>query len=414
VDSLSLQGVRTLTYINPYFTNVSAKSTGYTHNYFQEGVDEGYFVKNISGNAYLLDSGHFDFAMVDFTNPAARKWTKQIIQKNMLRCDPTGNGELGGSGGVYGWMHDFGEYLPFDSVLFSGGDPAAYHNAYPEEWSALAAEAVEECNNVTGGGSSDVVFFARSASLHSPKAAPLFWMGDQLVSWDEKDGLKSALAGMLTGGLTGHSLSHSDIGGFTVVSQGPGKVFDYHYERSKELLLRWIELSAFSDCIMRTHPGSSLANTVQVYDDAESLAFFASFARVHVALFDYRRRLIADASAYGHPVTRPMLLHFPSDAIVAAPESGGLTRQFMLGETLLVAPALDEGAVSVSAYLPTILSPEGRGDSSPQAWIHVWTNGSFPAGAWCSVAAPLGQPGVFFKQGDPEGIALQEAILSAV
>lgn len=27
-----------------------------------------------------------------------------------------------------GWMHDFGEYMPFDSKLYSGEDALKYHN----------------------------------------------------------------------------------------------------------------------------------------------------------------------------------------------------------------------------------------------------------------------------------------------
>jgi hypothetical protein len=41
------------------------------------------------------------------------------------------------------------------------------------------------------------LFFSRSASLGSPAQSPLLWMGDQLVSWDAHDGIKSALLGML-------------------------------------------------------------------------------------------------------------------------------------------------------------------------------------------------------------------------
>ena len=31
-------------------------------------------------------------------------------------------------------MHDFGEYLPFDAVLYDGSDPIEYHNRYPQDW----------------------------------------------------------------------------------------------------------------------------------------------------------------------------------------------------------------------------------------------------------------------------------------
>jgi alpha-glucosidase (family GH31 glycosyl hydrolase) len=44
---------------------------------------------------------------------------------------------------------------------------------------------------------------------------------------------------LLTSGISGYSLEHSDIGGYTAIDN---PVLRYH--RSKELLLRWIELGA--------------------------------------------------------------------------------------------------------------------------------------------------------------------------
>jgi alpha-glucosidase (family GH31 glycosyl hydrolase) len=40
------------------------------------------------------------------------------------------------------------------------------------------------------------MYFMRSAWIQSPRFAPVFWLGDQLVSWDSNDGLRSALTGM--------------------------------------------------------------------------------------------------------------------------------------------------------------------------------------------------------------------------
>ena len=36
---------------------------------------------------------------------------------------------------------------------------------------------------------------------------------DHEVDWDEHDGIKSAVTGLLSSGLSGYSLEHSDIGG---------------------------------------------------------------------------------------------------------------------------------------------------------------------------------------------------------
>ena len=73
-----------------------------------------------------------------------------------------------------------------------------------------------------------------------------------MVSYDKYDGLQSALIGLFNSGLSGYSLGHSDIGGYTAIDT-PG--IDV-YLRNKELLMRWIEMNAFSDPIMRSHPSN--------------------------------------------------------------------------------------------------------------------------------------------------------------
>ena len=37
------------------------------------------------------------------------------------------------------------------------------------------------------------------------------------MTWDGDDGLASAIVGLLSSGLSGYSLVHSDIGGYTAV-----------------------------------------------------------------------------------------------------------------------------------------------------------------------------------------------------
>ena len=73
-------------------------------------------------------------------------------------------------------------------------------------------EAIREA-----GREEDIVFFNRSGYIQSPRYSTLFWVGDQLVDWDEHDGIKSAVTGLLTSGLSGYSLEHSDIGGYTAI-----------------------------------------------------------------------------------------------------------------------------------------------------------------------------------------------------
>lgn len=87
----------------------------------------------------------------------------------------------------------------------------------------------------------------RAGFRESPKWASLFWQGDQMVSWQANDGIKSAVVGLLSSGISGYAFNHSDIGGYCSVN-----LPFFKYQRSEELLLRWMELNAFTT-VFRTH-----------------------------------------------------------------------------------------------------------------------------------------------------------------
>ena len=127
-------------------------------------------------------------------------------------------------------------------------------------------------------------------------------------------------------------------------------------------MLRWMEMSAFSDVIFRTHPGNLPNNSAQVWDDVDSLAHFAKFSRVHSALYPYRKTLMDEALATGAPLTRHAWLCFPSDTD-ASLQVGELPTQFLLGCDLLVAPVLDKGADIVAVNFP--------GSKSGALWENV-------------------------------------------
>ena len=117
-------------------------------------------------------------------------------------------------------------------------------------------------------------------------------------------------------GLSGLSLTHSDIGGYTMVDTPV-----LSYLRSKELLIRWSEMSAISDAVMRSHPGNLPQNSWQIYSDTATLTCFGRLVSLHKALLPYRTLLMRDAAARGHPLVshttsafNPPLLTHPSRA----------------------------------------------------------------------------------------------------
>ena len=116
VDEWAVQGIKPITYCSSYIGDLSEIGAE-SSDYFKEGSEKGYFVKNSAGEVYTILSVSLKFAMIDFTNPKAKEWCKNIIKENVV-----GEARSGG------WMHDFGEYMPFDAVLSDGSDPLMYHN----------------------------------------------------------------------------------------------------------------------------------------------------------------------------------------------------------------------------------------------------------------------------------------------
>lgn len=144
-------------------------------------------------------------------------------------------------------------------------------------------------------------------------------MGDQLVDFNKNDGMWSAMIGLMNSGLSGMTMGHSDIGGYTSVSiLGIDAI---SYIRNYRLLHRWIEMSAFSDPFMRTHPGNLPLKDFQIWDDEATIQLFKNFTDIHVALADYKGQLVKEAATIGTPILRPLLLHFPDDPVARAEHS---------------------------------------------------------------------------------------------
>jgi len=385
VKTMNQKNVKVLGYVNPFLADVDPKKPGgdsFTNLMLEEAKSKGYLVKNSEGKPYLIQTVGFPAYLIDITNPAAVKWTKDIIKKNMIAV------------GLSGWMADFGEWLPVDAVLHSGVSAKVYHNRYPVDWAKINREAIKEA-----GKEGQIVFFTRAGYSYSNKYSTLFWLGDQMVSFQKNDGLPSAVLGMTTSGISGISLNHSDIGGYTTISN-PLK----NYHRSKELLQRWAEMSAFTP-VFRTHEGNRPLKNWQVYEfensekvksqsDLETGLHFAKMGRLHFALKPYIKSLSKEASTTGYPVVRHPYLHFPKDPVVMK-----LKYQFMLGEDLMVLPVLESGADEVRGYLP-----EGK-------WKHTSSGKVYEGNSWIEVEAKIGEPAAFIRMGAKSQTLLEKALI---
>lgn len=394
VDSIEAEGGKMLCYINPFLVDATEKGN-VQRNLYQEAVQNNYMVKKQDGSIYAVTNTDFDAGMVDLTNPSAVNWIKNVIKDELIT-----------KGRCHGWMHDFAEALPLDAVLYSG-DAEEYHNQYPVDWARIGREAIEEA-----GYGDDIVFFNRSGAAKTPEYSTLLWQGDQLVTWDKYDGMKTSIMALLTGGFSGISLNHSDIGGYTNATLG-----GVGYNREEELLLRWMELSAFT-AAYRTHEGLKPADNAQFYDNDTTYDQFDKFARVYKALAFYRSQLMVDAETKGHPLVRHPMLHYPNDN-----ELAGLTDHMMLGDEILVAPIVNKKTYNQD--WKKVYFPNGNNTT----WINIFDgkkygkNGNTSAPFWLNIAnpangnyewvyAPVGTPAAFYKQGSAVGAQLEQNLVS--
>ncbi|CAD8121892.1 unnamed protein product [Paramecium sonneborni] len=345
INILKEQGIRFMGYINPY---LAAEK-----NLCKEASEKGYLAKNMKGEDYLVDFGEFDAGIVDFTNPDAYKWYKELIKKNLIEF------------GLSGWMADFGEYLPLDIKLQNGESGDMMHNKWPELWARINYEAVLETGKLN-----DVVYFMRAGYTGSQNYSTAMWAGDQNVDWSLDDGLASVIPAALSLGMCGHGIHHSDIGGYTTL---------FEMKRTKELFMRWAEMAAFTP-IMRTHEGNRPTDNWQFDSDDETLEHFAKMTNIYVELAPYLKSVIQENADKGIPAQRPLFLHYENDE-----RTYSIKYQYLLGRDILVAPVYQENVQQWNFYLPD------------DQWIHFWTEEIFQQGDH-QIDAPIGQPIAFYRK----------------
>ncbi|XP_071950242.1 sulfoquinovosidase-like [Antedon mediterranea] len=344
---LKEKGVAVLGYINP---NLNVEG-----DLFKEGNQYGYFVKNSSGDTYITDFGEFFCGTIDLTNPDAYTWYKdEVIKKNMIDL------------GLSGWMADFGEYLPTDSVFFNGQSGLVMHNIWPALWAKINFEAVSEAGKL-----GEVMYWMRAGYTGSQKYNTLTWAGDQLVDWSLDDGLASVIPAALSLGLSGHGLHHFDIGGYTSL---------FGITRTEELLLRYAEFAAFTP-VMRTHEGNRPSQNWQVYSCNHTLQAFARLTKIFVLLSNYTRELVKENSESGIPTQRPLFMHYENCS-----KCYDIKYQYMYGPDLLVAPVFEPDRETWTLFLPE------------DQWIFLWDGKLYQGGKTYQVDALMGNTPVFYRQ----------------
>jgi alpha-D-xyloside xylohydrolase len=297
---LKAKGLRICVWINPYIAQRSAL--------FAEGMEKGYLVRRADGSVWQWDKWQAGMGLVDFTNPAAVDWYTAALGRLLDM-------------GVDCFKTDFGERIPTEVVWHDGSDPERMHNYYTQLYNRAVFDLLEERR-----GEGEAVLFARSATAGGQQF-PVHWGGDC-------DSTFPSMAESLRGGLSlaysGFGYWSHDIGGFEGTPDAA-------------VFKRWLAFGLLSSH-SRLH-GSDSYRVPWAFDD-EAVEVTRRFTRLKLALMPYLARVAREVTSEGVGVMRPMLLEFPDDPAVAY-----LDRQYLLGESLLVAPVLATDGV-VDYYVP--------------------------------------------------------------
>ncbi|XP_049791625.1 myogenesis-regulating glycosidase-like [Schistocerca nitens] len=166
---------------------------------------------------------------------------------------------------------------------------------------------------------------------HSQQFPYYVRMLDKDSRWGFDNGLASLVTTLLQMNMVGYPFVLPDMVG------GNGYGSDV---LTKELFIRWLQATVFMPAIQFSYaPWDFDDETVELSRQLADL-----HARYAPRIVELMRKAVQD----GSPVNPPIWWVDPTDDTAL-----GINSEFLLGEDLLVAPVLEEGAISRDIYLPT-------------------------------------------------------------
>lgn len=327
-----------------------------------EAMERRLCVMTEEGTPYAIPAGHwFSGSLVpDFSNEeTCRSWFDK--RKYLLDI------------GVDGFKTDGGEFIYEHRARFSDGITGA------QGCNRYARDYTESYNRFAG---SDRVIFSR-AGFAGQHTVPCLWAGDQQSVNRE---LRSVLSAGLSAAASGILFWGFDIAGFA----GPPPTPDL-YRRATQMacfcpIMQWHsepDGGQFQE-LMPGFDGNnerSPWNIAELYHEPALLDEMRFWHHLREKLRPYLWETAQKCVENSTPMMQPLVYLWPDDDKACACED-----EYMLGDSLLAAPLLEENADSRTVYLP-------EGD-----WVGFFDNKHYDGGRDYTVSAGKTLP-VFVREG---------------
>ena len=330
VDKLHELGFKVTLWVMPFI----AEDT----NAYRDGKDKGYFVDSNARTGFFKWWQSPPVVALDVTNPEAVKWFCDNLRSLQERH------------GIDGFKFDAGEpcFLPRRFVTHMPlGHPAEYTRAWVNNVaSQFELAEVRSGHNSTGNAS-------------------LVRMGDRFSEWGIENGLGSLIPTLLTSGVMGYPFCLPDI-------IGGNAYFGKHPDG--ELMVRWAQANALM-------PAMQFSLTPWT-SGVMAKEMTAAALKMRDQFVDSLIHFSEQAALSLEPICRPLWWLDPEDS-----ETFMIADQFAIGEDVIVAPVVCQGASHRAVYLT---AGEWRDITDPDV--------VYQGGRWIEdFSAPLGKLPIFVR-----------------
>jgi alpha-glucosidase len=242
------------------------------------------------------------------------------------------------------------DLMMYDSRTASYVPNAKIHNAYALN---LVKATSAGLNTLRPNVRNFIIARGGYAGMHRYAA---LWTGDSASSWDF---LRVNLPEVLNLGLSGQPLSGCDIGGFAGGSGSVGSNAITNYE----LFTRWMHLGAFLPWY-RNHYDGYGKGFQEPYNYGDPVpANCRKYVEMRYRMLQIFYDAMYQTTQTGLPIARALFLNFPNDAglFQGYPAFAGvngfvytdpLSTQFMVGDSILIAPMLDPHETDINTNQP--------------------------------------------------------------
>jgi alpha-glucosidase (family GH31 glycosyl hydrolase) len=266
--------------------------------------------------------------------------------------------------GVDGFKTDGGEHAWSPELRYADGTRGGEtNNRYPVRYAQAFHELMRDCGRTP-------VTFSRAGYVGS-QAFPAHWAGDEDSTWEA---LRASISAGLTASACGVFFWSFDLGGFS----GPLP--------TAELYLRAAAIAALCP-IMQYHSEFNFHrspsrdrtpwNIAEQTGESSVISTFRSFVLLRERLVPYLAAQGRQSIEQSKPLMRALFFETDDERQWEFPY------QYFLGDGLLVAPVVEEGATSQRVYLP-----DGE-------WVDASNGSSLAGGSVIECECPINRSPVF-------------------